>query len=198
MQRAKTVEAYIASKPEWSEGLSALREVALSTGMEEVIKWGAPCYTHGGRNIISLAGFKGYFGLWFHDCEGLEDPDGVLQQAKGGKSESMRQWRFETTKDIKKRALKAYLKRAMTLSEAPRKPRKKTAAPTDLPPELDAALAKAKGARAAFDALTPGRQRDYAEHIASAKREATKLSRIEKIVPMIQAGIGLHDKYRNC
>jgi len=198
MPKAKTVEAYIESKSEWSGGLALLREVALSTGMEETLKWGAPTYTHGGRNIISLAGFKDYFGLWFHDCTGLEDPAGVLQQAKGGKSETMRQWRFESAKQVKKRALKDYLKRAMTASEAPRAPRKKTASPVELPAELEAALGAAKGGRAAFDGLTPGRQRDYAEHIATAKREATKLSRLEKIVPMILAGVGLHDKYRNC
>ena len=37
-----------------------------------------------------------------------------------------------------------------------------------------------------------------AENIASAKRDATKQKRIEKVLPMIAAGAGLHDKYRNC
>ncbi len=32
----------------------------------------------------------------------------------------------------------------------------------------------------------------------AAKQAATRQRRIEKIVPMIEAGIGLHDKYRNC
>ena len=48
----------------------------------------------------------------------------------------------------------------------------------------------------AMDALTPGRQREYNEHIASAKREATKQSRLAKILPMVLDGKGLHDKYR--
>jgi uncharacterized protein YdeI (YjbR/CyaY-like superfamily) len=39
-------------------------------------------------------------------------------------------------------------------------------------------------------------QREYAEHIASAKREATKQTRIDKVLPMIVSGVGLHDKYR--
>ncbi len=55
-----------------------------------------------------------------------------------------------------------------------------------------------KTAAVKFKAFTSSRQRELAEHISFAKREATKQSRIEKIVPMILDGVGLHDKYRNC
>lgn len=68
----------------------------------------------------------------------------------------------------------------------------------ELPPELAAALKKRAKAKKGYDALTPGKQREYANYIAGAKRDATKQSRIEKILPMIEAGVGLHDKYRNC
>lgn len=36
------------------------------------------------------------------------------------------------------------------------------------------------------------------EYVAEAKREETRLRRVEKILPMIRAGGGLHDRYRNC
>lgn len=52
--------------------------------------------------------------------------------------------------------------------------------------------------RVAFKALTSGKQREYAGHIAEAKREATKLTRLQKVLPMIREDKGLHDKYRNC
>ena len=32
----------------------------------------------------------------------------------------------------------------------------------------------------------------------TAKREETRLARLEKIIPMIKQGIGLNDKYKNC
>jgi uncharacterized protein YdeI (YjbR/CyaY-like superfamily) len=35
------------------------------------------------------------------------------------------------------------------------------------------------------------------EYINEAKQEKTKLSRLEKIKPMILSNIGLHDKYRS-
>ncbi len=45
-------------------------------------------------------------------------------------------------------------------------------------------------------ALRLGLQREYAEYIVDAKRDDTKLRRIEKILPMLRNGVGLHDKYR--
>ncbi len=59
-----------------------------------------------------------------------------------------------------------------------------------------AALDKNKKAKAAFSATDRGKQREYAEYIADAKREVTKARRLEKIRPMIVAGLGLNDKYR--
>lgn len=47
-----------------------------------------------------------------------------------------------------------------------------------------------------FGNLTPYKQREYCEHIISAKQEKTKVSRLQKILPMIKSGVGLHDMYR--
>lgn len=196
MKTKKTVPEYIASAGDWRGLLEALRTIALKAGLEETVKWGAPCYTHRGRNVVSLVAFKDYCGLWFHDAKGLEDPEQVLQRAERGSSESMRQWRMVRKSDIKRRALADYLKRAKALSESEKPKAPTTRLPGKLPPELEAALAKNKRARAAFDALTPGRRKEYAEHIGEAKRENTKLSRLDKILPMILAGQGLNDRYR--
>ena len=48
----------------------------------------------------------------------------------------------------------------------------------------------------AFNKFTKGKQREFTEHIANAKREETRISRLEKCIPMIKNGIGLNDKYR--
>jgi uncharacterized protein YdeI (YjbR/CyaY-like superfamily) len=68
--------------------------------------------------------------------------------------------------------------------------------PLVVPPELKQALAKNAKARKGFHALRLGLQREYTDHVASAKREETKQKRIEKILPMFVVGKGLHDKYR--
>ena len=54
-----------------------------------------------------------------------------------------------------------------------------------------------KGATASFRNLRKGLQREYAEYIAAAKRDETKLLRLQKILPMIMTGVGLNDKYRS-
>ena len=69
---------------------------------------------------------------------------------------------------------------------------------TVIPDELQQILNEDTNLLENFKSLTPYKQREYCEHIASAKREATKLSRLEKITPMILNGVGLHDKYINC
>lgn len=48
--------------------------------------------------------------------------------------------------------------------------------------------------RAAFAALTPGRQREYHLHVAGAKQATTRHSRIDAIVPRVLAGKGLRDR----
>ena len=102
MQRAKSVDEYIETHPEWTAALVKLHKILNATELEKTVKWGGPCYTVDGKNVVGIA------------------------------------------------------------------------------------------------ALTPGKQREYANHIASAKQAATKTSRLQKILPLIEAGGGLHDKYRDC
>lgn len=47
--------------------------------------------------------------------------------------------------------------------------------------------------KAAFHALTPGRQRAYNLHFSAAKQSATRQSRIAKCTPLILCGKGLND-----
>lgn len=66
--------------------------------------------------------------------------------------------------------------------------------PLTVPAELQAAPRKRKRAGTGFEKLTPGKRREY---VAVAKQQATKQKRIDKILPMIVAGVGLNDKHRN-
>lgn len=199
MPAAKDVDDYIASRPEWSSVLDALRRLLLASGLDETIKWGAPCYTRGGKNLVGIAAMKKHCALWFHQGALLDDPLGVLVNAQKGKTKALRQWRFEPGDTVDEAGVASYIAETIERHDrgeaiAVAKPTK--AAPQDLPAELTAALKQDAKARATFAALTPGRQREYAEHIASAKREATRASRAEKALPLIRAGQGLNDKYK--
>ncbi len=196
MQRYETVDEFIENAEHWQEELIRLREILQSTKLVETVKWGGPCYTHNGKMLVGLGGFKSYFGLWFHQGALLSDPEKVLINVQEGKTKALRQWRFQSKKDIKARLIKAYVKEAIELQEAGKEIKADRSKPFVVPPELAAAFKKNKKAKAAFDELTKGRQREYADYIADAKREETKLKRLEKILPMLAAGVGLHDKYR--
>ena len=198
MPYAKTVDQYLNTNSQWSEELVKLRKILLSTKLEECIKWGAPCYTHNGKNIVGIGGFKSYVGLWFYQGALLSDPKNVLINAQKDKTKAMRQWRFQAAKEIKATDIKAYVREAIEQQEAGLEIKPDRDRPVVMPPELEAALKKNKKAAAAFKDLTKGKQRDYANYIADAKRDATKQSRIDSILPMIITGQGLHDKYRDC
>ncbi len=198
MKRFADVDAYIEHHEQWADGLDALRAAIRATDLEETVKWGAPCYTHAGKNVVGMAAFKDYFGLWFHQGVFLEDDLGVLINAQAGKTKALRQWRFTRAADVKPRHVKRYVKEALALAREGREIKPARHSQLDVPPELAAALDKRKKTKTAFEALSPGRQREYSQYVSEAKREATKASRVEKIVPMIEAGVGLNDKYRNC
>ena len=196
MKRFKTVNDYVAGASQWQAEIKRLREILLTTGLAEEVKWGAPCYTCDGRNVVAICGFKSYFGLWFYQGALLADDKNVLINAQEGTTRALRQWRMSAAKDIKPAVIRAYVKEATILARAGTKigPQKKPA--PVVPEELKMALSRNAKARKGFDELRPGLQREYIEHIVSAKREATKVSRIEKILPMMASGIGLNDKYR--
>jgi len=198
MEKSKSPDAWFAKDRPWKDELCALRKVLLASGLCEEIKWGAPCYTHKGKNVAGIGGFKSYFGVWFFQGGLMKDGKKVLINAQEGKTKGLRQWRMTSAKDIKPVIIKAYAKEAIALAEAGKEIKAERGRKLVMPPELKTALAKSKRNRTAFEKLTPGKQREYADYVSEAKQDATKQKRIEKILPMIAAGVGLNDKYRKC
>ena len=196
MNKIKTVDEYINSAEHWRDELVRLREILISTPLEETIKWGSPCYTYGSENILGLGSFKTYVGLWFFQGALLSDPKNVLINAQEGKTKAMRQWRFTSITQIKVRAIKSYINEAISIQQSGVKITPNRNKPIIIPNELQNALKQDNSAKIAFDQLAKGKQREYADYISDAKRSDTKLKRIDKIMPMIKQGEGLHDRYR--
>ncbi len=196
MLRFKTVDAYIKSEKVWQDELIQLRKILNSTPLVEEVKWGAPTYTHKGKNVVGLAAFKDYFGIWFHQGVFLTDKNNVLINCQEGKTRGLRQWRMAGKKEIKPRIIKSYVMEAIGLVEQGKSIKPQRGKPVVIPPQLKAALETNNKPATAFEALTLGKKREYTEYIADAKREETKLKRLDKILPMIESGVGLNDKYR--
>ena len=196
MRRASSVDDFIADAEFWQAELVKLRDILRSTSLTEEVKWGAPCYTSNGKNVVGIGGFKSYFGLWFFQGALLNDDNGVLVNAQEGKTKALRQWRMTSAKDIKPTIIKRYVKEAVALIEEGKAIKAATGMPVEVPDKLKKALRRNKGATAAFRRLRPGQQREFADYVSAAKRDDTKDSRTAKILPLIVAGIGLNDKYR--
>lgn len=193
------VTEFITSKEKWTQELTHLRSILIQLPLEETIKWGSPTYSYKRKNVVSIAAFKNHFGLWFFQGGLLKDKAKVLRNAQEGKTQAMRQMRLEFAAEIKEDIIKLYVLEAIDNIEAGKeiKPNR-TTKPLIIPELLKEVFSKNEDIKIAFNEFTKSKQRDFADHISAAKREATKLSRLEKIIPMILRGEGLHDKYKNC
>ncbi len=196
MKRYKTVPEYLEAHTEWRSVLDRLRTVVAESELKETVKWGAPCYTFQGKNLIGLAAFKDFVSIWFHQGALLRDERGVLVNAQEGRTKALRQWRIRTEDEIDERLLRSYVEESIENQRQGREIKADRNKPLEIPDELAAVLAENEDLHERFDALSPGKRREFAEHVAEAKREETRKKRLEKILPMILAGQGLHDKYR--
>jgi uncharacterized protein YdeI (YjbR/CyaY-like superfamily) len=192
----KSVPDIIAEMEPWVKELMLLREIILSTGLKEEIKWGGPIYTLDGKNVMAIGGFKNFFTIWFHNGVFLSDPAKVLVNAGEGRTRGLRQWRFQSMKEIKPALVKKYVLEAIANEKAGKKIKPEKKPLPALPAEYAAAFKKNKTLKDAFSQLTIGKQREYLEHINEAKTEETRLRRVEKAIPNIMAGVGLNDKYK--
>ncbi|HMC00568.1 MAG TPA: YdeI/OmpD-associated family protein [Flavobacteriaceae bacterium] len=199
MKKVTSVEEYIETHEKWTDALTILREIINATELKETLKWSAPVYALNGKNVVGLGAFKHHFGLWFFNGVFLKDKKKLLVNAQE-KTKAMRQMRFESIHEIDKQAVLEYVKEAIENQKLGKeiKPEKTTKKAIIIPDELKQAFKQNKQLKTSFETLSPYKQKEYCEHIATAKRETTKQSRLEKIVPMIFQGVGLHDKYKNC
>lgn len=199
MKKIYSVEEYIEEHDHFSEALIILRDIINSTELIETVKWSAPVYTINNKNVLGLGAFKNHFGIWFFNGVFLKDEHNLLVNAQENKTKALRQMRFEHENDIDKHIVLAYVKEAIENQKLGKeiKPQR-TKKEILIPKKLSELLSSNPSLKTSFNSITPYKQREYCEYISSAKREATKQSRLEKITPMILQGIGLNDKYKNC
>jgi len=199
MTKITSYQEYLEAHSEWQTELSVLDALISKTELERTIKWAAPVYTLSGKNVVGLGAFKSYVGLWFFNGALLTDKNKLLHNAQEGKTKAMRQWRFSSLEDMDEVKILLYLEEAIANQKAGKvvKPTK-SSTKFILPEELKNLFDERKELFEKFQSLTQYKQKEYADHIGSAKKESTRQSRLEKAIPLIENGVGLHDKYRDC
>lgn len=178
----------------WQKETQQMRKIALACGLSEEVKWGCPCYTFEGSNIVLIHVFKEYCAFLFFKGALLNDTDGLLIQQTEN-VQAARQIRFTELKEIVAQAavLKTYIYQAIEVERAGLKVPLKKTRQFEMVDEFKERLDNDEALQAAFEALTPGRQRAYLLHFSSAKQSKTRISRIDKCAPQILQGKGLND-----
>lgn len=188
------VDWFFDKDTQWKQEYAELRKIVLDTGLIEDLKWGCPCYTLDGRNVVLIHGFKEYCALLFMKGALLQDAKKILIQQTEN-VQSARQLRFTSKQQIVKMAatIKAYIYEAIEVEKAGLKVELKKTTEYNVPEEFQQQLDKMPKLKKAFEALTPGRQRAYLFHFSQPKLSKTRIARVEKYIPQILEGRGLDD-----
>lgn len=177
----------------WTEPLEALRDLLLESELVEEMKWGNPCYTLDGKNVIMLASVRRHCALSFFKGAALEDEGGLLSKP-GPNSRYARLFTFTSSDEVEHHedAIKGFIEQAINLE------RDGVEVIVDdddeLPAELEHRLSTDPDLQRAFDALTPGRQRSHILHVSGAKKSETRARRAEKCVARILLGKGFNER----
>ncbi len=197
MYKPADVDDYIAYHESWSEELHKLRSLLQQSELDETIKWYIPTYTWRNKNVIGMGAFKEWTAIWFFQGSFLSDPYQVLVNAQEGKTKGLRQWRFKKGAPMDAVKIMEYIveatenqKQGLEIKVA-----KATRKAEPIPPRLQKALAQSSTAKHQWEQLSIAKRNDYCRHISEAKQDKTKDKRLQSILPMIEAGKGLNDRY---
>src|ERR1700753_3452541 len=108
----------MAYRDRWQADIAELRAILSGLDLKEETKWGKPCYTLDGKNVVLIQGFKEYCALLFFQGALLKDPKKLLVQL--GQVRAARVMKFTGAKEIATKAaiIKAYVREAVAASKA--------------------------------------------------------------------------------
>lgn len=195
------IDAYIAKSATFAqEILNSIRNTvhAYCPDCVETMKWNFPHFMYKGDILCSMAAFKQHcaFGFW---KEKLMIKSSNLLTDKG-KSAMGDFGKITCIKDLpSKSVLKACIQEAMILNEQgiklPKPVQKIADSAIVIPEEFQSALNSNALAKKNFNAFSNSHKREYINYILEAKRDATRLSRIQKSIEMLTIGKSHNSKY---
>jgi uncharacterized protein YdeI (YjbR/CyaY-like superfamily) len=192
-KRNPKVDSVLRQEKKWQDEFEALRTIILKFPLNEELKWYQPCYSLESKNVVLIHGFKEYCALLFFKGALLKDREHKL--ATPGQHQAARQLRFTSLREIAemKPLVKAYIQEAIDIENAGLKVKLKKTADFKIPDEFQKKLDESPALKAAFGALTPGRQRGYIFHFSQPKLSKTREARVQKSVQLILNAKGLND-----
>lgn len=179
----------------WQDELKLLREIVLDCGLTEERKWGVPCYTIEAKNVSIVSASKNYASISFFKGVLISDRHNILEKP-GENCQSDRVVKFTSVAEIRglEPVLREYIRQAIEIERSGEKVKFDAKFELELPVELANRLALSSELRHAWEVLTPGRKRGYVLFISAAKQSKTRETRIDKYIPTILQGKGMHDE----
>lgn len=179
---------------QWTDALVAMREILRDTELDEEMKWGSPCYTLGGKNVVMITSFKDFCALSFFKGVALDDPDGALE-APGPNSRYMRLLKFTAADEVfdQREQARWFVDQAIEFERSGEEVEVDDSL-EPMPIELEQELAADEALEQAWASLTPGRQRSHILHVSRAKKSETRERRAGKCAPKILAGKGYNER----
>ena len=189
------LDSYFRDTRSWPREKRRLRKILSDYPLSEELKWREPCYTFKGANVGIIFGMKDSCGLGLFKGALLDDPHGVLIPP-GKNTQAARRIHFTSLQEIneKEAILREIIQNAIEVEKAGLKVDFKARNELVFPEELLARFDADPEFKAAFNALTPGRQRGYNLFFTGAKQSRTRSARIEKHMARIFEGKGMHDR----
>jgi uncharacterized protein YdeI (YjbR/CyaY-like superfamily) len=193
--RNPKVDFFFSKAGKWQKEFKKLRAIILDCGLTEELKWGKPCYTLRGSNIVLMHGFNEYCALLFMKGALLPDRKHILVQ-QTEHVQAARQIRFRNAGEVDALAasIKTYVRQAIKVEKAGLQVQMKKTEEFCVPEEFQMELKSNPDLKTAFAALTPGRQRGYLLYFSAPKQAKTRVARVEKCIPQILKGKGLNDQ----
>src|ERR1700761_942018 len=120
----------------WRAEIAALKRDLSELELKEERKWGKPCYTMDGKNVVIIQDFKDYCALGFFKGALLKDPKKLLVQL--GQVRAGRVMKFNSAKEITAKAatIKAYVREAIEIAKSGARVAPKKTSDYPVPTEL--------------------------------------------------------------
>lgn len=196
LKRSDKVEAFfLKATPEAMITMHEIRDAVLKLPIEitEDVKWGVPCYSHGGL-LFGMGNFKKHIGLNFFQGASLKDSFGVFDDDSGAIMRSIRiphgtKPNLEAIQDL-------VLQAAENNGKGMKAGASKNAKVLDIPAWFSDALSAYPDVFQHFDELSYSHKKEYVEYVTSAKKEETRQARLQKSIELMRKGSGLNDRYK--
>lgn len=186
------VTNYLDQNPKWKAVIEAIRPILLEEDVYEEMAGGKVSYTYQGRTLAQLDGYTDYLAMILPNGVLVSDPDGKLLEAPE-EGALARKLKFKdaksvtTNEDLIREVVKQLINHAKDSVDATEMDHV-----IELPQELLELFDAEPEVETAFYELSPMDRLEYQVYLEEASDVKQLKTRLEEIIPRLQAGLRLH------